>query len=129
MEIFNPESGRNEIWDEIFFLFLRLSQPDWDRNNVEMVFFNFLNFFLFFWKFSIPGLVGMEFEKNFFSLFLGVSQPVLDRNIAEMTFFFFAILFGISWPGSSWNGIRKEIFFFLSFSAYLCPVWIEILPE
>ena len=42
---------------------------------------------------------------------------------------FFAIFLGISLPRLGRNGIRDEIFFFFSFSAYLNPVWIEIMPE
>ena len=41
---------------------------------------------------------------------------------------FFAILFGIFLPGSSGNGIR-DYNFFLTFSANLILVWIQIMPE
>jgi len=41
---------------------------------------------------------------------------------------FFAIFLGIFLPVLGGNGIRAENFF-LSFSTYLNPVWIEIMPE
>jgi len=46
--IFLPGSRRNAIQDNFFFLFLGLSHPDFDRNIVGMLFFNFLNFLFFF---------------------------------------------------------------------------------
>ena len=41
---------------------------------------------------------------------------------------FFPIFFGIFLPGSSVNGIRDKNFFF-SFSAYLIPFLLKIMPE
>ena len=66
----------------------------------KMMFFSFLNFFLFFFlEFSNCCLVGMEFRTIFFFSFFGLYQPSLDRNISGMMFFnflnFFAIFFGI----------------------------------
>jgi len=40
---------------------------------------------------------------------------------------FFTIFFRIFLPESSMNGIWNEIFF-LSFSAYLIPFWLKIMP-
>ena len=75
------------------------------------MFFNVLNFFTIFLKFSIPSRVGTDRNEHFFFLFLSLSQPVLPWNEAIMRFFnflnFFAIFFGISysWSGSNWSEI------------------------
>ena len=89
--------------------------------------------FLFFLVFSCPDRVWTEFgSKFFFFLFLGLSYPVLAKNNAGKGFFnflnFFAIFFGTFLPGSSMNGIRDKNCFF-SFSAYLIPFWLKIMPE
>ena len=92
---------------KIFFLFLGYSQPILDRNNAEIMFFQFLNFFRNF-------LARVEYDGNlrlkFFSLFLDLSPLVLAKNNAGKRFFsflnFFAIFFGIFFLGSSMNGIR-----------------------
>ena len=39
------------------------------------------------------------------------------------------IFFRIFFPRPSMNGNRGKIFFFLSFSAYLHPFWLRIIPE
>ena len=41
---------------------------------------------------------------------------------------FFAIFFGTFLPGSSMNGIRDKNCFF-SFSTYVIPIWLKIMPE
>ena len=95
--------------------------------------------FLIFWFFFIifrNFLARVEYERNsglnFFFLFLGLSCPVLAKNNAGKGFFnflnFFAIFFGTFLPGSSMNGIRDKNCFF-SFSAYLIPFWLKIMPE
>ena len=43
--------------------------------------------------------------------------------------FFFSIFFRISMRGSSLNRIRDQNFFLFSFSGYLFPFWLEIMPE
>jgi len=65
-----------------------------------MMFFNFLDFFLFFLEFSSLGQIRTEFGTNFFFFFfpfLGLSLPSFNRNNARMLFFnfpnFFAIFF------------------------------------
>ena len=86
----------------------------------------------FFWNF----LARDEYERNsglnFFSLFLHLSHPILNKNNAGKSFFnflnFLAIFFGISFPGSSLNGIQV-LNFFLSFSAYLIPFWLKKMQE
>ena len=84
-----------------------------------------------FWNFLAEG----EYERNsglkFFSPFLGLSHPVLakKKKMPERGFLnFFAIFVGIFLPGSNVSGIRGENFF-LPFSAYLIPFWLEIFPE
>ena len=87
---------------------------------------------LFFFKF----LARVEYDRNsglkFFFLFFGLSNPVLAKNNPGKRFFNFLISFSIFLtiflPGSSMNGIR-DLNFFLSFSAYLIPFWLKIMPE
>ena len=128
---------------KFFSLFLRLSQPGKDWNNVGMVFLKFLNFLGIFYLGS--GRNGIR--NKFFYLFLGLSHPGLDRNNVGMLFYYFldlfAFFFGILYLGSGRNGIWIEILFyfiflyflyfiyiyFLSFCAYLSLVWIEITLE
>ena len=56
----------------------------------------------------------------------------MAKNNAGKRFFNFSnfstIFFGIFLPWSSINGIRDENFF-LSFSPYLFPFWLKIMPE
>ena len=91
-------------------------------------------FLLFFLEFSRLGREGTKFgTKFFFSLFLGLSQSSLEWHNAGMMFFnflnFFAIFFlEFSRPGRV-GSVFGTKFFFFSFSAYLNPVWIEIIPE
>ena len=65
-------------------------------------------------------------------LFLSLSQPVLAINIEERRFFnfwnFFDIFFGIFLPESRKNEIRNWNFF-LSFSVYIIPFWLKIMPK
>ena len=95
-----------------------------------MMFFNFSNFFF---EFSIPGRVGTEFGMNFFffNLLLGLSQLGFKRYKAGMRFFnflnFFFYFFGNFYLGWVWSEFGRK--FILSYSAYLNPVWIEIMPE
>ena len=90
-----------------------------------------LSRFWIFWNFL--GRVGLEqnLGQNLF-FFLGLSHPVLAKNNTGKRFFnfwnFFAIFFGIVLPGSSMNGILGKIFF-ITFSAYLIPFWLTIMPE
>ena len=93
-------------------------------------------FFEFFCYYFRNFLAGVEYERNsgpkFFSLYLGPSNPVLAKNNTGNRIFnflnFFAVFLGIFLLGSSRNGIRDK-FFFLSFSAYLIPFWLKIMPE
>ena len=99
----------------------------------ERDFFNFWIFLLFFSEFSCPGLEWSEFgTKFFFFVVLGLSHPVSAKNNAGIRFFnflnFLAIFFRIFYPGPSMNGIRDESFF-PSFSVYLIPFWLKIIPE
>ena len=89
-------------------------------------------FLFFFWNF----LSRIEYERNsglkLFFLIFGLSHSVLAKNNAGMRFFnfrnFFAIFFGTFLLGSSMNGIRDKNCFF-SFSAYVIPIWLKIMPE
>jgi len=77
----------------------------------------------------------VEYKRNsglkFCLLFFGISHPVFAKNNAGMRFYnflnFFTIFFGIFLPGSSMNGIRDWNFDF-TFSAYLIPFWLKIMP-
>ena len=94
---------------KFFSLFLNLSYPVLAKNNAGKGFFNFLFCLYFFQNF----LARVDYERNsglkFFSLFLRLSHPVLAKNNAGKSFFnflnFLAIFFGISFHGSSMNGI------------------------
>ena len=122
---------------KVFSLFLILSHPDLAGNNAEKRLFNFLNFLNFFRNFLQNFLPQIECERNLrlkvFSLFFSLSHPVLAKTNAGKSFFnFFAlvfgILFGIFIPRSGMNGIWHRNFF-LSFSSYQIPIWLEIMPK
>ena len=130
--IFLPRSVMNGIRDEIFFVsFLDYLIPSGLEIMPERGFLIFWILLLFFSEFSSTGRVWAEFEPKLFRRFLGLSYPVLAENNTEKKFFnflsFFAIFFGIFLPRSSMNGIRDKIFFF-TFSTYLIPFWLEIMP-
>ena len=123
-------SGRNGIRNEIiFYSFLANCLPRLDRNITGMMFLIFWIFLLFFLELSIPSRVGTKFGmKILFSLSWPV-QPGFAGHNARMIFLnFFAILLGILYSGYGRNGNRNEIFF-ISFLAYLNPIWIEIFSE
>ena len=99
----------------------------------ERGFLIFWIFLLFFWNF----LARVEYERNsglkFFSLLLGLSHPVLAKNNTGKRVFPFLNFFGnflqnflarIEYERNS--GLK---FFFFSFSAYLIPFWLKIIPE
>ena len=116
-----------------FFLFFGVSTPVLAKTNSGNRFFDFSIFFFYFFR---NFLAWAEYERNsglkFFSLFLCLSRPFLPKNNAGMRIFsffnFFAIFLGIFLPGSSMNGIHEKIFF-LSFSVYLVPFCLKIMPE
>jgi len=103
-------------------------------NNAGERFFNFLNFFAIFFINFLPG---DEYERNsglkFFSLFLGLSHSVLAKNIAGKRVFnfliFFAILFRNFRPRAEYERNLGLKLFFFSFSAYLIPFLLKIIPE
>ena len=124
----------NGIRDYFFFLFFGLSHPVLARNNAGIRFFNFFFSFLkLFSEFSSRGRVCTEFGTKIFFVVLTLSHPVLAKNNAGKTFLnflnFFAFFFGIFFPEPSMNGNRDNFFFFFSFSAYLSPFWLKIMPE
>ena len=137
--IFCPGSSKNGTRNEnCFFSFSANLNPVWIEIMLECCFIAYLILLLLFF-FFLNSLSRVGQERNskqfFFFLFLGLSQPGLDRNNARMTFFnffeficFFFFFLGILYPGFCWNRIQSENFF-LSFSAYLCAIWIEIMPE
>ena len=138
MLFFSEFSCLGRVWTEFgskifFFSFSAYLIPFWQKIMSERGFFLIFSIFLlFFSEFSCPVRVRMEFETKIFSLLLGLSHPVLAKNNAGKRVFnffnFFAIFFGIFLPRPSMNGNRgKKIF--LSFSAYLLPFWLNIIPE
>ena len=130
--IFFPGQVWTEFGAKIFFSFSAYLIPFWIKITPEMGFLIFEFFCYFFRNF----LARVEYAQNsglsFFSLFLGLSHPILAKKKAGMRFFnflnFFAIFFTIFFPGPSVNGIQVK-HFFLSFSAYLIPFWLKIMPE
>ena len=134
LEFSRPDQVGTEFGINFFFLFLCLSHHGLDRNNAGLMFFNFLNFFaIFFCNFLAK--VGQYWNSglNFFSLFLGLSHPGLDKNNAGIMFFSFLNFFTIFLKKiSCLDRVGMEFgtkIFFLSFSVYLIPVWMEIIPE
>ena len=134
---FSEFSCSDRVWTEfgtkIFFLsFLASLSPFWIEIKTKLTFLIFWIFLLFFSEYSCPGRVLMEFGTKIFFLFLSLSQPVLAKNNTRKRFFNFLICFsiflGICLPGSSVSGIRDKNFF-LVFSAYLIPFWLEIMLE
>ena len=123
--------GRNGLGTKFCFPILYLSHPILARNKAGMMFFNFLNFYTIFLKFSKPGWVGMDSEQNFFFLILSISRPILARNKAGMMFLYFltfyTIFLKISKPG--WLRTDLEWNFVVPFSAFLVPFWQEIKLE
>ena len=115
-----------------FFLFLDLSDPVLAKSHAGKRFFNF--FLIFFSEFSLSGRVWTEFGTKIFFLFLGLSHPVLARNNAGKSFFFFLIFWiflllfrnFLAWVEYEWN---SGLNFSLSFSSYLIPFWLKIMPE
>ena len=91
----------------------------------------FLIFLLFFSEFSCRGRLWTEFGVKFCFYFFGLSRPVLAKKNAEKRFYnffnFLNIFFGIFFPGSSMNGILEWNFVF-TFSVYLIPFWLKIIP-
>ena len=112
--------------------FFGLSPPVLAKNNAGKRFYNFSNFFTIFFR---NFLARVEYERNsgvkFCLHFFGLSPPVLATNNAGNRFYnflnFFTIFFGISLPRSSMNGILEWNFVF-TFSAYVIPFWLKIMP-
>ena len=115
---------------KFFSLVLGLYYPVLAINNAGIRSFHFL---LFFSKFSSTVRVWTELGTRIFALIFCQSHPGLTKNNVGKRFFnilisFFSISYGIFMPGSRMIGIRDKIFFF-SFSAYLIPFWLKIIPE
>jgi len=116
-----------EFRTNFFFLsFSTYLNPVWIEIMSEWFFFWIL--LLFFFRIFLLRSCRNKIRNEDFSLFLDLSQPGLDRYKARMMFFNFL--------NSFWNFLARvrreqnsERKFYLSFSSYLSPVWIEILPE
>ena len=100
-----------------------------------MFFFFFLIFSIFFSIFleiPIPGRDWMDRNDNFlFSLNLNQSDPILGWNKAIIMFFNFLQFLAIflEFPILGRVGMdRNENIFFLSFSAFPIPFWLEKKP-
>ena len=98
--------------------------PEWD--------FLIFQFFCYFFRNFLPQAMNGNRCKNFFSLFLGLSTPVLAKNNSIKRFFNFLIFFlffsKFSCPGRVWTEFVTKIFF-LSFSVYLIPFWLKLMPK
>ena len=114
------------VGTKIFSLFLGLSHPFLAKDHAGKRFFSFLNFFRNF-------LARVEYQRNsrlnFFFLFLRLTQPILDRNNARINFLNFFTIFYLEFSSSGWVGTEFGAKIFLSFSAYLIPFYLKIMPE
>ena len=72
--------------NNFFFLTLGLSRTFLAWNKVRMMFFNVLNFYTIFLKFSKPGWVGMDSERNFVFLFSVFPVPFWLQIKSEWCF-------------------------------------------
>ena len=106
-----------------FSLFLRLSHPFLAKNNAGKEFFNFLIFFIYFFR---NFLARVEYERNsglnFFSLFVRLSHPVLAKNNAGKGFFNFLYFLAFFFPNflaRVENERTSGIIFFFSLSSPL----------
>ena len=94
-----------------------------------------LLFFEFSFYFFRNFLGRIEYERNSGVKFcfhsFGLSHPVWAKNNAGKRFCnfldFFTIFFGSFFPGSSMNGILEKNFVY-TFSAFLVPFWLKIMP-
>ena len=100
----------------------------------ERGFLFFWIFLLFFSEFSSPCRVWTEIgAKFFFSLFLDLSTLVLAKNNSRKRFLNFLIFFFYFFQNFlaraeyEWNFGLK--FFFFSFSVYLIPFWLKLIPK
>ena len=124
---------RRNSKQNFFFFFSAYLNPVWMEIMPEWCFLIFWIFLLFFLEFSSSGRVGTKlWGRHLFSLFLGLPQLGLDRNNDGMMFFNFLNFFAVFF----WNFLARvgkernlERRFFLSFSAYLNLVWIEIIKH
>ena len=137
--IFLEFSSLGKVWTEFGTkMFFSLSRPVSFPFRLEIMpewgFLVFWIFLLFFSEFSCRGRVWMKFgTKFFFTLSRPISSHFWLKIMPLRIFFFnflnfFAIFFGIFWPGSARNRIR-DYNFFLSFSFYLIPFSLKIIPE
>ena len=114
--IFYYAFGGNETERQFLFsLFLSVFQLILAWNYAAMVFFNLLNFFAIFLKFSLARQFGPKRNDNFYFLFLSLFQPILAWNDATMVFFDFFEFSSLFWNfllrvRSEGNG--KTIFIF-----------------
>ena len=95
-----------------------------------MMFFNFLNFILFFWNF----LNQVRSERTLNQFFSPLSRPILAWNIAGMVFFiylfyFYTIFLKFSKPGWVGTDSKSEIFLFFLIVSLPVPFWLEIKLE
>ena len=70
-----------------------------------MMFFNVLNFYTIFLKFSKPGWVGMDSKRKMFFPIVCLSRPILARNKARMMFLIFILFF---WNLQNWVWLERN---------------------
>ena len=116
---------------KFFFLsFLVSLNPFWIETTLEL---SFLIFCIFFWNFLARVRQLQNSGLKFFSVFLGLSYPVLAKNNAAKRFFnffkFFCYFFQNFLARVEYEWDSGLNFFFLSFSAYLIPFCLKIMPH
>ena len=117
----------------MFSLVPDLFQPILAWNEAVTLFFNFLNFYAVFLKFSITRRVGIERNHDFYFLSFSAFSDLLWLEIKPLRYFlifkiFYAIFLKFSIKrraGTEWN----DNFFFLSFPAFSDLLWLEIKPS
>ena len=116
-------------------LFLIFFQPILAWNEFLMVFFNFLNFLLFFSNFLLR--IGQERNVTIIFIF-SLSQPLLtyfglkwgSNGIFLIFWIFLLFFFGIFYYTSGTNGTEQnDNFCFLSFPAFSSLFWLKMKPQ
>ena len=118
-------------WKFLFSLFLSVLQPILAWNGAIMVFFNFLNFLLFFLEFSISHQVGTKRIDNFHFPFFSAFSDLfwLEMNPKWYFLIFWTSLLLLEFSIRCRVGLKRtDNFYFFSFPAFSNLFRIEMKP-